>query len=156
MIKDSLERIGLYACISEKISQALDYLTTVDPDDFGVDRVELGSSGMVALHQQYTTGSDADRQYENHTEHIDVQFVVSGTETIRVTDVRDLAVTTAYDPSNDVTLYGLADGTDVRLIAGDFVILFPHDAHIPQLQTVSPADVDKIVVKIRVDHLEAK
>ena len=38
-------------------------------------------------------------------------------------------------------LYDLADGTDVKLGSGDFVILWPQDAHVPQLQSDSPSDV---------------
>ncbi len=46
-------------------------------------------------------------------------------------------------------LYDLADCTDVKLESGDFVILNPHDPNVPTLQSGSPADVEKIVLKVR-------
>jgi YhcH/YjgK/YiaL family protein len=64
--------------------------------------------------------------------------------------MRGLSATMEYDSEKDVILYDLADGTDVKLESGDFVILYPHDAHVPTLQSGSPADVKKIVLKVRV------
>ena len=150
MIKDSIDNIDLYSPISERISRALHYLGTVDAAGFEEKTVQIDGDYLYAMHQAYTTESATGRFYENHTNHIDVQFVLDGTEIIRVTDVRQLISTSDYDSNDDVTLYEYSDGTDVKLGAGDFVILFPHDAHVPKLESGSPVGVKKIVLKVRV------
>ena len=150
MIKDSIANIELYAGLSERLAIALEYLTTVSSDGFEEQTVEISGKDVYAMHQLYTPKSDEGRLYENHTEYIDVQFVMEGDEIIRVTDVGDLVVAQEYSPESDAALYEKADGTDVKLSSGDFVILYPHDAHIPQLQSTQPSDVKKIVIKVRV------
>ena len=150
MIKDSVANIALYAQLSERISSALHYLKSVDADGFEEKTVEISGTDVYAMYQAYTSKSPTGRLYENHKKYIDVQFVLDGTEIIRVTDVGDLHATMDYDADKDVTLYELSDGTDVKLGSGDFVILFPHDAHVPQLESGSPAPVKKIVVKVAV------
>ena len=149
MIKDSIQNVELYSSLSEPISIALNYLASVDGDGFEEKTVEISGKDVYAMHQIYATEPEDGRLYENHNVYIDVQFVLEGTETIRVTDVRDLKPTTEYMADSDATLYELDEGTDVRLGAGDFVILYPHDAHVPKLMTGSPADVKKIVVKVK-------
>ena len=150
MIKDSIAHIDQYAQLSDRLSRALNYLGSVDAANFQEEMVEISGSEVYAMHQVYTTKPDTGRFYENHKAHIDVQFVLEGTEVIRVTDVKSLSATTEYEEDSDVTLYELSDGTDVKLGNGDFVILFSHDAHVPQLASGSPADVKKIVVKVKV------
>ena len=148
MIKDCVSNIGIYAELSERLSAALEYIRSVGADGFSEETVEIADKDVFAMHQLYTTKSEAGRLYENHKEYIDVQYVLEGTEVIRVTDVSGLNVAKAYD--TDAALYDYDDGTDVKLGSGDFVILYPHDAHVPQLQLGAPADVKKIVVKVRV------
>ena len=150
MIRDSVKHSDLYANLSDNISQALGYLKTVDAANFEAETVEISGKDVFAMHQLYTTVSDEGRLYESHRSYIDVQFVLEGTEIIRVADMRGLSATMEYDSEKDVILYDLADGTDVKLESGDFVILYPHDAHVPTLQSGSPADVKKIVLKVRV------
>lgn len=139
MIKDCVANIGLYTCISKNMTYALLYLQTINLPGFRVETKEL-SSDVVVLHQEYATEPLEGRLFENHTDHTDVQALSAATE---------------YSPSDGVTLYALADGTDVRLSSGDFVILFPHDAHVPKLQSGSPASVKKVVVKIALRSTEA-
>ncbi len=150
MIKDSVQNISLYAGLSGGLSQALSYLASVSADGFKEETVEISGKDVYAMHQVYATESEEGRLYENHKVYIDVQFVLEGAETIRVTDVRDLNPTTDYVTDSDARLYELDDGTDVKLGAGDFVILYPHDAHVPKLMTGSPDDVKKIVVKVKI------
>jgi YhcH/YjgK/YiaL family protein len=148
IIKDSIANSGLYTCISDGVSRALTYLHAVTESGFQEVSQKTVGPDVVALHQEYRTEPVDGRLYENHTSHIDVQFVLAGEETIRVTDVHNLSAATDHNSEDDVTFYELATGTDVRLSAGDFVILFPHDAHIPKLESGPPAAVRKVVVKI--------
>ena len=101
------------------------------------------------MFQTYLTEGDRGRFYEAHQNYLDIQFILSGVEVIRVTNVETLQVSTPYDSGRDVALYNLDPGTDVILYAGDFAILYPHEAHLPKLPLSSPAKVEKIVVKVR-------
>ena len=63
-----------------------------------------------------------------------------------------LAPTGDYDESTDCRFYAETPGAgfDVRLGSGYFAVVFPDDAHIPQLAAGEPGEVKKVVVKVPV------
>ena len=150
MIVDRLSNSDIYASLGERFAAAFAFLRSVGPSDFEEKTVEIDGRHVFAMFQPYETAGDAGSEYEAHVAYADLQYVLEGEETIRVTDVEPLTPTTEYHAENDYTLFRLGPGTDVRLVSGDFVLLFPQDAHVPKLATSSPGSVKKIVVKIRV------
>ena len=60
-------------------------------------------------------------------------------------------VTMPFDVEKDAALYGLIpEGVPVQVNAGQFTIFFPEDGHIPSCAWDQPAEVLKVVVKVRV------
>lgn len=93
-------------------------------------------------------------QYEQHRQHIDLQWTVTGSE--RYSVVRD---TTALEPKNnynhlkDVQNFRVKPGAEDRQLVTDsdpqhFFLLFPGDIHQPCEVAKEPGVVRKIVVKI--------
>ncbi len=90
---------------------------------------------------------------EGHKKYIDIQIIIEGREAIGVLPSDQIHDKSAYDEINDVwTAEVASDELEfTELEAGDFLVLFPKDAHAPQ-QAVGkiPMPVKKAVIKIPV------
>lgn len=157
MVFDTISNRSIYAGLGPRIEAALEYLAGLSSAGFSERREELDGTSLFALFQPVTTESAEGRFYEAHRSYIDIQFVLSGNEVIRVSKVTGLEETSPYESDRDIAFYRTTPGTDVRLGPGDFVILYPHDAHLPKLPatpaeaaTPTPGPVQKVVVKVRV------
>jgi biofilm protein TabA len=150
MIKDNISKGQLYKALSPRIPRALDYLAEQSVYGFEEKRVELDGEDLFVLFQTYGSETFAAHRYESHRNYIDIQYILGGTEIIRVAHIDDLKVVQEYNPEKDIMFYEATDdGVDVKLKAGDFLILYPHDGHMPKLAWNSPETVNKIVAKIR-------
>jgi YhcH/YjgK/YiaL family protein len=114
-------------------------------------RLELGD-GVFALEQAYVAKPRAEGRWEAHQLYIDVQVVVSGDELMEVTEVSRLHVTEDFTPGKDLLFFGdYAEGSVLRMRAGEVAVFYPADGHKPSLAAGSPAVlVRKTVVKVPV------
>jgi len=119
--------------------------TTVD------GRYEL-EDGTVANVLTYVTKPVEMTSFEAHRKHIDIQFVVFGTELMIVQDAEKIECFrySDYDEANDITLYNYNLGNAVVLHPSDTIILYPRDAHRGSIALSQPMKVRKIIVKIPV------
>ncbi len=113
----------------------------------------LGDNGIFARVMTYATRPPEEARLEAHREYVDVQTVIAGAEGIEWFPVQDLAVQTPYDLATDVAFYHRPGPAPARVdvVPGTFVVLFPRDAHMPQLAVDGVrGSVKKAVVKIPV------
>lgn len=150
MIVDDIQRWQIYSGVSDAIAEGLRYLSDTNLQQFYGHEEEIYGGRVRAIFEQYQTKSREGLFFEAHNTHIDIQFVVSGTEAIRVTPRADLAEHTPYDSAGDVTLYHPGDSAEIVLNSGQFAVLYPHEAHLPQLSAVSSSLVRKVVLKVPV------
>ena len=89
---------------------------------------------------------------EAHRAYIDVMCMIAGEETIYIKPTVCLRhIIQAYDAQKDALLAELDDDCSaIRLHAGEFVILFPEDAHAPGCWTERQSHVKKIIGKVRI------
>jgi len=148
MIFDRLTNARIYAPLGHGIARALQYLEQTHLGALESGRHEIEGASLYVVASEYSTKEPADGRWEAHRRYIDLQYVVRGTERIGHAMVDQLEAG-PYDEQKDVmSLSG--SGQFVTLEAGDFMILWPHDAHMPGIALDSPAPVKKIVVKIAV------
>jgi len=148
MIADALRNAHLYRVLSPRIALALDFLCSSDLAGAGVGTVEIEGAHIYALFQEYETLSLPQGAWEAHRQYVDLQCVVAGTERVGYANVSRLAPG-VYDPIRDVLPLS-GEGEFLTLGPGDFMLLFPEDAHMPRIATGAPATVRKVVVKIAV------
>lgn len=149
MIHDSLRNSGLYTSLGRGVAAAFEYAFTFDPGTPD-GRHEIAGDEVFALVQSYDTAPAAEKRFESHRAHVDLQFIVSGRERILHTDSRELAVGTPYDEDEDIVFYEDPDfSSSILLRTGEFVILHPQDAHKPGCMAGGRDPVKKVVVKIR-------
>ena len=135
MIKDVLNK---------RIVEGLNYLASTDFANVEDGRHEL-TDYMYANIQTYQTKEDA--LFEAHRDYIDIQYVISGEEKIGITDYSSCFEAIAYDKEKDIEfLHG--EGEFYPLRAGEYIILYPQDAHKPSISLNNQSTVRKVVVKV--------
>ncbi len=144
MIKDNLKYASLYEGVHPLFPAAFAFLKEAMETPKEVGRYEL-TGGAFALVQSYDGKSAELCKIEAHRKFIDIQCVLTGKELF---GVADLSTQTLYEDKfeeKDVAFYH-GDVDLLTLTDGDFVIVFPEDAHRPQQGDGS--HISKIVVKV--------
>lgn len=115
-------------------------------------RHEIDGSEIYASVQQYVTKPLAERKLEAHRKYIDIQFIVRGRELIYWAPLPLLSdVTMPYDGESDAALFSaIPEAVPLQMRAGSYAILFPEDGHAPSCTWDQPAEVLKVVVKVKV------
>ena len=107
------------------------------------------SNGGKILVQQGTTKSCVGQEIEAHREFLDIQYIVSGEETVGWAPIDALTPSGAFDTAKDKGKYsGSFDFMTVR--AGYCYVVFPEDGHMPGVHLDAPANFKKAVVKLKV------
>lgn len=150
MIYDKINNIELYKGLSEDIYTGLKYLTTIDASvENGVHKI---TDNVKAVVSEYETKQVNPNGFEAHREYLDIQYLISGEEIIKCKNIDGLTVTKKYDRENDYLL--LSDDVEMpsKLFLGNgyFALLYPDDAHEPQLCAGEPMLVKKVVLKIKI------
>ena len=147
MIADNLKNCGKYASCHEGFDKAFDFLKKAVSENLPVGRYEIDGDKVFAFIQEYE--SKPDSSFEAHKNYIDIQFIISGTEVMKVADISQMTVSVPY--TEDVMFFENNERASVLVIEeGEYGIFFPWDAHKPGLCfDGKPAQVKKAVVKVR-------
>jgi YhcH/YjgK/YiaL family protein len=149
MIIGDLEHLDFYASLFPKCKKGFDFLKTLSAS-MEDKKYELEDGIWGTL---YTTAPKApqDRKLETHNDYIDIQFVIEGYEVIGMKTDDFGKVIKEYDKEKDITFFDGKPDYSIKLNKGEFVLIFPNEAHAP----ASGEDiVKKAVVKVRLDLLK--
>ncbi len=152
MIYDTIFHAGRYRGIHLGIDRVLKEVTAYTPDNYPGGRISLEGDNIYLNLAEYDTHSITEGMAEAHREYIDVMYMVEGTEVIYVKPVDRLRrVTKEYDPAIEALLADIdGDGCGIRLEKGDFIVLFPEDAHAPACHASRREHVKKIIGKVKI------
>lgn len=144
---ETAEENDYLAC---RMRVAYAFLQSADVAGLPLGQVEIQGKDVFANVQEYETVPASDKAFEAHRLYYDVQYVVSGEESFYYAPLEGLAQTAAFDESSDFGLYQTpAICSEIRMEAGDVVVVAPEDAHKPGCIACAPCRVRKIVVKVR-------
>lgn len=132
--------------------EAFDFLQSLGPNAEDQE-VELRGRRLFARVMSYDTRGTDTAILESHREYIDVQVTLSGPEGIDWYPVNTLDVKEPYDDESDRTLYHRHGPAPAHVDnhPGMFVVMYPGDAHMPQLIVDNrPERITKAVVKVHV------
>ena len=144
MIKDKLTNYKTVD-VEENIMKGLNFIANTDFSQIE-DGKHVLSDDMFVNVQTYETKSDAD--FEAHRLYADIQYLISGCEKIGVTKYSDCSTTIPYNDENDIEFLS-GNGRFYEMNVGDFMILYPEDAHKPSISVETTTVVRKAVVKVR-------
>lgn len=151
MIIDTLQHAHLYEVLGPRFVKAFAYLRQPGLVALEKGKYEIDGQDIFAIVNEYDTVDAATEQMEAHRQHIDVQYIVHGSELIGHDILGQQEPSRAYDEAADYMLFAEKPAFFSRMDAGMFAIFFPTDLHMPNIQVTTPAPVKKVVIKIRVD-----
>lgn len=148
MIADTLDSLK-GALYPEAFRKAFDFLKNLPPDAAD-GTYPIDGKKIYAMVQSGTTcGTEADK-LEIHRKFIDIQYLISGRETLVWAPMKGLDVHTPYNGEKDFCFL-LPPGNVSRLdlLPGAFAVFFPGDAHNGKLSgPAGDTAFRKVVVKI--------
>lgn len=153
MIFDSIRNSGLYTGISPNLKAALDYMREHDLNRMESGRYPVADGKvLIIIKKGYSTKDLPQAKWESHRRDIDIQYLLEGEEKIGYAPIDLLTPCTDYSQESDKILYNNdGKGFTTHLRAGDFLILFPGDAHATCLHPDKPCICNKAVIKVAVE-----
>ena len=152
MIFDSAKNLDFYRGlgIEGRYNKAVDFLQNTDLENLAPGKYEIDGRNVYANVTEYTTIPWEEAKYESHHDYTDIQYMITGTETMTYAPVDALNVTVPYNEEKDCVLYDNANpGLKVDVGAGEYMIFNPWDGHKPKAADGEPAPIKKVIVKIK-------
>ena len=142
MIKGSL-----FNEIGQNLQKGLDWLRKTDLENLADGKYLIDSERIFANVQSYETKITA--PFEAHKKYIDIQYMIKGEEKIGVVDYDVCTTVEQYNSQKDIEFLDCSENVNYcTLKEGEFLILYPDDAHQPSLAIDNPDFVKKAVVKV--------
>ena len=149
MIKYYLKNAKIYYNLSENLKKGFEWLEKTNLKKLSDGKYEIEGNQVYASVQTYETKDDAN--YESHRKYIDIQYMINGVEKVGVTDLANCKTCIEYDNERDLEFYTInSDEEYIELAEGQFIVLYPNDAHKPSITKNKKSTVKKIVVKVAV------
>ena len=146
-IKDSEKYYGA----NKYFKEAFEFISRAVSENLPAGKYEINGKELYASIQEYNTKNAEDCKSEGHRNYIDIQYIVSGVETMQVFDISKATLKSEYNDVKDVEFYEHhLDASVCNVFSGEYAIFFPEDIHRPGMAyggVNSP--VKKIVVKVK-------
>ncbi len=113
-------------------------------------RVELKGDLVYCTRFTYETIPQEESFFEAHRRYLDIHIMVEGEERVDMNRPEDLKLTDAQD-GNDFYAYQGESWHSTVLKPGEFLVVFPGDAHRIKVQVDGPKTVSKAVFKVCID-----
>lgn len=149
MITDKIENIKNYKEIPNQVSDFLQSLAS--NSDTGHYEIDESSYANI---DEYETKPVSNCKFEAHKKYIDIQMLLYGTEELDFIHTENLKIDEEYDCSRDVMFFKNPSIKPDSLILNPFkfAMIYPHEAHRPQMNAFDkPQKVKKVVVKILIN-----
>ncbi|MDR2008468.1 MAG: YhcH/YjgK/YiaL family protein [Alphaproteobacteria bacterium] len=147
MIVDYLKNKHLYT--DAKIAKILNFIANTDFSKIEGDKITIDDDNFFMLSSMQTKDI-TDGFWEAHRKYIDIHYILEGAEMFGYENIGELQVDKDYNPDKDMITYVGAMKNPIILKQGMFAVVYPEDAHMPN---VSPngekIPLKKIVFKIK-------
>ena len=137
-----------YRCIHPSLDLALERITPEFLASVGSERVDI-VDGVYATRFTYETVPAEESFFEAHKKYLDIHIMVEGREGVEIAPPEALA---EFDRVEANDFYAYRGEGDYKLILspGDFLVVFPGDAHRIKMQLDGPKTVSKVVFKVKI------
>ena len=127
-------------------------LNRINPDflnTLGDQRVEILPGEVWCTKFTYETIPDEESFFEAHEKFLDIHMMLSGSERVEIAAPADLEQFRS-EPQNDFFAYHGEGRYKLVLAPGDFLVVWPEDAHKIKMYLGEPQTVTKAVFKIKI------
>lgn len=149
MVTDNIANADKYVSLHPEFRAVFEALKAYTEDTPAEKNVIDGEKAFIN-YSSYVNKDAGECKFESHKKYIDIQFVVSGREFIDVCAADGLTYTENRLDEGDIAFFETPEKfSTADLGAGDFVILFPGEAHRPLVAPDGvPTKTFKAVAKI--------
>lgn len=148
MIHDSLKNKQVIEKLHPLFAKALMF---IDQTDFSLvedGKYEIDGDKLYVAISTITGKNKADAALETHNRYIDIQFPLSGVETIGWKAGDQLKeIAKPYATENDISFFSDQPTTYTAIHPGEFAVYFPQDGHAPG---IGEGTIRKVVIKVEV------
>ena len=145
MIFDKIENLRQYDVVSDKILEFLFSLNENTP----LGRYTIDDRAYASI-AEYETKPHENCFFEAHKKYIDIQLLLKGRERLDFRHIDGLTTKNDYNEEKDIIFYEDSETMgSVKLMPEYFAMLYPQDAHRPQMNASDKGEcVKKVVIKI--------
>lgn len=133
--------------------KAFEFLKNTTLDTLSVGKHILDGENVFISVMEGPVKKKEDAKWEAHRKYIDIQYVISGKETMGVVALDKSKIIDSFNTEKDIAFY-TADEKDAAYHEANpkvFLVFFPADVHRPSIK-IEGCDTDKkLVVKIKAD-----
>jgi YhcH/YjgK/YiaL family protein len=147
MILDTLSNAAKYTGLKMGISEAFGFLDQPGLADLPDGTYEITGDRIFAIISHETGRRVTDGELEAHRKYTDIQYVISGDESMGWKSREGLVHTVDYDEEKDLEFFEGEPDAIVRVPPGSFAVFLPADAHLP---LIGDGPIHKVVVKVAV------
>jgi YhcH/YjgK/YiaL family protein len=147
MILDALENAARYAGLKAGCSEAFGFLDQPGLQELPDGKYEISGDSVYAIVDRTQGRQVADAQLEGHRRYLDIQYVISGDESMGWRPRAGLVNSVAYDEAKDLEFFEGEPQSIVRVPPGSFAVFLPSDAHLP---LIGDGPIHKVVVKVAI------
>ena len=135
--------------MARRVNEAVKYLAELDVSEEDAGKKVVVNDKFFYSILSYNTKPANECKLESHRKYIDIQIIVDGEESIEVVDISKLKVKECYDEEKDVIFWRNPNRmAKCTLRAGDYIVLYPENAHRGAVTIKQTNRVLKIVGKV--------
>lgn len=147
MIISDLKNSSRVEILHPLFKPLFDYVKSCDLFCAQLGRIELDGDNLYIMNSEVDAIPQEKQVLELHHQYIDVHILLEGRERIGWKAADDLTQEVkAYSSDGDCALYGDAPSMWVDLLPGQFVIVYPEDAHAP---CIGEGKIRKLIAKVK-------
>ena len=147
MILDTLENAAKYTDFKAGLSEGFGFLDQPAVAELQPGRYEISDDLVFAIVEKNQGRKVSEGKLESHRKYIDIQYVISGEETMGWSPLADCVSDGGYDAERDLEFFEGEPQALVRVPAGSFAVFLPTDAHLPG---IGEGGIHKVVVKVAI------
>lgn len=151
-----IEEIRKNYKFNQSIKTGLEYLCNLKETDFqnikldDKETIRLNGDKILAINSVYKTKNHSEQKFEGHRKYIDLQFVFSGEENIKISSIKNCIDISEYDPEKDVQFFDVWSYSTLLMKSGMIAIFYPEDIHASGLDSKNISIIKKSVIKVRI------
>ena len=138
-----------YRGIHPNLDLALERITPEFLASVGPERVEIKGGDVYATRFTYETVPAEESFFEAHRKYLDIHIMMEGSEGVEIAPPEVLSEFDRVE-ANDFYAYRGEEDYKLILSPGDFLVVFPSDAHRIKMQVDGPRTVSKVVFKVKI------
>ncbi len=147
MILDTLANAARYAGLKVGCSEAFGFLDQPGLAELPDGKYEISGDRVYAIVDRTQGRKVSDGQLEGHRKYLDIQYVISGDESMGWRPATGLTNAMPYDEKRDLEFFEGEPDSIVRVPPGSFAVFLPTDAHLP---LIGDGPIHKVVVKVAI------